>query len=729
MTALSVNPPYPIFCDTDGSPLNSGYVWLGIANLAPLTNPVAAFWDAALTQPAAQPVRTSGGYPVNNGTPARLYVNSDFSILVKDSRGRTVYSAPTCTDRYSDVVVTGVNATNVGFTQQGVGAVATTVAAKLYQFVSITDFGAVSGEDSTVAIQAALDSGAEEVYVPEGTFNYSAQLEISTKLRLYGPGTLNETILQDAGILVDGVDGVRIEQLTFTGPENLVDWLAGGAAYRQEFKAFIKFENCNDGLVRDVISSGKRGTVWTYLSERMQIENIRHAGFLGAVTTPPVVDSNWYFVVLIQGGQECNVVNSYGSSVGNVVLIGIDASDNMISNTTGAQIHDALIYNSSGDRSTFLGGAVDACTVGLIIRGSSHVVMGYTVKGSRAVGIALTGNGAADAYGANGHGTVCMGNTVVDTVSGHAIQTSAQDLLLPRDFLIINNTVENHAAPDPLFSAISIAAVRGVKIDGNVISKTTANIAIEVAGTSGAEIDNCSISRNSIFNAPLGIRIQYVDNSVLEGNLFQDISGGSAISAHLSDTNFITGNVVEGSAIINVSSVDPCINNTVTNNRLASYGSLTVDRTANITAPPIEYESNTWTPTYATTVTPFGSVTYNAETQGFYTKIGQMVFFSGFLRTEAITVGGAAGDVVIGGLPFACSNSGSGVRNAVPVTFMTNFAAGYPSTSFIQRNESFIRLMTRAASNGDDVPLAISDLGTGATANLLAFSGAYMTDS
>ena len=93
MSALSVEPPYPAFADTDGQPLEDGYINVGVVNLNPITNPIAAFFDAALTIPAAQPIRTSGGYPVYQGTPARFYVGSDYSIQVKDKNGSVVYTS------------------------------------------------------------------------------------------------------------------------------------------------------------------------------------------------------------------------------------------------------------------------------------------------------------------------------------------------------------------------------------------------------------------------------------------------------------------------------------------------------------------------------------------------------------------------------------------------------------------------------------------------------------
>jgi hypothetical protein len=89
----AIAPPYPPFSDRDGAPLEAGYIWIGVENLNAITDPVAVYWDAALTQPAAQPIRTQGGYPVNNGTPARLYTQAAYSILVQDRNGVTVYNS------------------------------------------------------------------------------------------------------------------------------------------------------------------------------------------------------------------------------------------------------------------------------------------------------------------------------------------------------------------------------------------------------------------------------------------------------------------------------------------------------------------------------------------------------------------------------------------------------------------------------------------------------------
>jgi hypothetical protein len=93
MSALSVEPPFPAFADADGQPLDDGYILIGTANLNPITNPIAVFFDEALTIAAVQPIRTSGGYPVYQGTPARIYTASDYSIQVQNKNGTVVYTS------------------------------------------------------------------------------------------------------------------------------------------------------------------------------------------------------------------------------------------------------------------------------------------------------------------------------------------------------------------------------------------------------------------------------------------------------------------------------------------------------------------------------------------------------------------------------------------------------------------------------------------------------------
>lgn len=192
MSALSIQPPFPIFTDTDGTPLEDGYIYIGTANQPPFSNPITVYTNAALTSTIAQPIRTLAGYPAVSGSPGRLYVNSDYSIQVQNKNGSVVYNAPAATERLSGVVIE-IDSTDVSFIQAGTGAVTRTAQSKMRDVVSVLDFGAdPSGVlDSAAAIQSAL-TAASHVTVPPGTYRCDSMIELNANkvLQLMGGATL-----------------------------------------------------------------------------------------------------------------------------------------------------------------------------------------------------------------------------------------------------------------------------------------------------------------------------------------------------------------------------------------------------------------------------------------------------------------------------------------------------------------------------------------------------------
>lgn len=87
-----VDSAYQVFVDLDATALEGGYVYLGQVYGDPEISPIATFWDEALTIPAAQPLRTSGGYIVRNGSPANVFAAStSYSVRVRARDGALVY--------------------------------------------------------------------------------------------------------------------------------------------------------------------------------------------------------------------------------------------------------------------------------------------------------------------------------------------------------------------------------------------------------------------------------------------------------------------------------------------------------------------------------------------------------------------------------------------------------------------------------------------------------------
>jgi hypothetical protein len=104
-----ISSPFPVFTDTDGLPLENGYINIGVAGLNPLSNPRQVYWDEALTMPATN-IRTTRGYPARNGAAGFLYAApGDFSILVRNKNGVVIFSNLNVIDQVTILQNTVIN--------------------------------------------------------------------------------------------------------------------------------------------------------------------------------------------------------------------------------------------------------------------------------------------------------------------------------------------------------------------------------------------------------------------------------------------------------------------------------------------------------------------------------------------------------------------------------------------------------------------------------------------
>lgn len=86
-----ITAPYPVFTDIDGMPLENGYIYVGLENQNPITNPITVYWDRDLQYPAGQPIRTLAGSPCRNGAPSPIYTSAPYSLLIKNKNGVQIY--------------------------------------------------------------------------------------------------------------------------------------------------------------------------------------------------------------------------------------------------------------------------------------------------------------------------------------------------------------------------------------------------------------------------------------------------------------------------------------------------------------------------------------------------------------------------------------------------------------------------------------------------------------
>jgi hypothetical protein len=187
------------FFDNNGAVLSGGLVYTYAAGT---TTPQATYTTSAGNVAHTNPIVLNSAGRVASGGEIWLTDAVSYKFVLETSAAVTIATYDNVTGNGSGIA-TGIYAafaassgsSFVGYTQGGTGATATTVQARLRQYVSVKDFGAVGNgvTDDTTAIQNAVNyaiSNPVNLYFPSGTYLLSARITGSSanKICLIGAG-------------------------------------------------------------------------------------------------------------------------------------------------------------------------------------------------------------------------------------------------------------------------------------------------------------------------------------------------------------------------------------------------------------------------------------------------------------------------------------------------------------------------------------------------------------
>lgn len=214
---LAIQTPFPQYFDIkDGSPLDGGKLYFGQPNQNPETNPITVYWDVAGTQPAAQPIRTLNGFAARAGTPANLYVLSDYSLTIRDKRGRNPVYQPS-----------SVAFGNLGLISRVIGPGQTVV-------VNVpADYATVAAALTGIAGWVIL--GTVQIQLADGTYNLTAGIvanhPFGANIQLLG------NLGAPANVSIRGTNPPTFDALTVSGGNQL--GLVDGITFDLPVKAVL----------------------------------------------------------------------------------------------------------------------------------------------------------------------------------------------------------------------------------------------------------------------------------------------------------------------------------------------------------------------------------------------------------------------------------------------------------------------------------------------------------
>lgn len=136
-----------------------------------------------------------------------------------------------------------------------------------------------------------------------------------------------------------------------------------------------------------------------------------------------------------------------------------------------------------------------------------------------------------------------------------------------------------------------------------------------------------------------------------------------------------------------------------------------------------DYEEGTFTVTYTASSGSFGAITYTAQ-DGYYVKIGRVVFFNFTISTSAVTIGTASSELRISGFPFTVASSNQ-AGNSTFAGRSSSFTGEEPFAMSLLASQTYGELYYKTSVDGNIINSAPNDLTTSGSGNTIVMNGFY----
>jgi len=362
-----------------------------------------------------------------------------------------------------------VDASQVTYDPPFTGSVATNVEAKLSQTVSVADFGALGdGSDDTVAIQAALDSGAKTVnFVSTGDYHVSGTLTVPAGVFIQGNGAT--LVADDHFRLLSFQNGGGVFNLNMTG--------AGDATYTVDSTAIYCSGHANTAaaptyvtgpIVENCVISlfGEYGVYLAYTKQTRivgnKIDQVGYAGIGGVSCEDTIIDGNLIkdiitgspggdaygiFVDRKDGTSELEEPRSYRCAITNNIITNVTSS--VANNGQGIDTHGGIDFIIDSNKIT-------NCEAGIFLTASS-------ISGVQELGPirCVVSNNIISSSLYRSYGIVVYGARTGATVAQHA-----EDCVISGNILLGHGLKTSSTVP-----GVYLSATKNVTVVGNVFKQ------------------------------------------------------------------------------------------------------------------------------------------------------------------------------------------------------------------------------------------------------------------